>query len=63
MTFPPGLRPPALAAREAMLAAGVVTKADVDRWERELSAVDAKAERPTGFMPIFTAIGRAAPGR
>jgi hypothetical protein len=40
-----------------------VTEADVDRWERELSAVDAKAERPTGFMPIFTAIGRAAPGR
>jgi SAM-dependent methyltransferase len=63
VTFPPGLRPPALAAREAMLAAGVVTEADVDRWERELSAVDAKAERPTGFMPIFTAIGRAAPGR
>lgn len=63
VTFPPGLRPPALAAREAMLAAGVVTEADLDRWERELSAVDAKPDRPTGFMPIFTAIGRAAPGR
>src|SRR6185437_14864130 len=46
VTFPPGLRPPALAAREAMLTAGVVTEADLDRWERELSAVDAKPVRP-----------------
>jgi SAM-dependent methyltransferase len=60
VTFPPGLRPPALAARDAMLAAGVVTAADLERWERELAALDASPDRPTGFMPIFTAIGRAA---
>jgi hypothetical protein len=46
-----------------MLAAGVVTADDVERWERELAALDASPDRPTGFMPIFTAIGRAVPGR
>ncbi|HEY7103233.1 MAG TPA: methyltransferase domain-containing protein [Mycobacteriales bacterium] len=59
VTFPPGLRPPALAARDAMLAAGVVTTDELERWERELAALDARADRPIGFMPIFTAIGRA----
>ena len=59
VTFPPGLRPPAWAARDAMLAAGVVTAADLERWDRELTELDASPDRPTGFMPIFTAIGRA----
>jgi SAM-dependent methyltransferase len=58
--FPPGLRPPAWAARDAMLAAGVVTAADLERWDRELTELDASPQRPTGFMPIFTAIGRRA---
>jgi SAM-dependent methyltransferase len=59
VAFPPGLRPPAWAARDAMLAAGVVTGADLRRWDRELTELDARPDRPTGFLPLFTAIGRA----
>jgi SAM-dependent methyltransferase len=61
VTFPPGLRPPAWAARAAMLAADVVTAEDLERWDRVLTELDASPDRPTGFMPIFTAIGRAHP--
>jgi SAM-dependent methyltransferase len=57
---PPGLRPPAWAAREAMLAAGVVTTADLDRWDRAIEELDASPDRPTFFMPLFTALGRTA---
>jgi SAM-dependent methyltransferase len=60
VTFPPGLRPPAWAARDAMLAAGVVTTADLERWEQGLAELDAVPDRPTGFLPVFTAVGRAA---
>jgi hypothetical protein len=55
---PPGLRPPAWASREAMLDAGVVTAADLDRWERAIAELDASPDRPTFFMPLFTALGR-----
>ena len=58
----PGMRPPAWAARDAMVAAGVVTQADVERWGRELAELDAGSERSTVFMPLFTAIGRAPAG-
>jgi SAM-dependent methyltransferase len=57
---PPGLRPPAWAARDAMLAAGIVTTADLDRWDRAITDLDAAPARPTLFMPLFTAIGRSA---
>jgi SAM-dependent methyltransferase len=55
---PPGLRPPAWAAREAMVAAGVASADDVAGWDRALSELDAAAERPTMFAPSFVAIGR-----
>jgi SAM-dependent methyltransferase len=55
----PGMRPPALAAGDAMMAAGVVTRADLDRWEQELDRLDSATEHPTLFLPLFTAIGRA----
>ena len=52
----PGLRSPAWAAREAMVAAGMATTEDLRRWER---AFEATARRPaTFFAPMFTAIGR-----
>jgi SAM-dependent methyltransferase len=52
----PGLRSPAWAAREAMLAAGMATAEDLRRWDR---AFEATARRPaTFFAPMFTAIGR-----
>jgi SAM-dependent methyltransferase len=56
---PPGLRPPAWAARDAMLAAGIVTTADLQRWERAMDELDAAADRPTLFMPVFLGLGRA----
>jgi hypothetical protein len=52
----PGLRSPAWAAREAMVAAGMATAEDLRRWDR---AFEATAWRPpTFFAPMFTAIGR-----
>jgi SAM-dependent methyltransferase len=51
------LRSPGWAAREAMVAAGMATTADLRRWDR---AFEATARRPaTFFAPMFTAIGRS----
>jgi SAM-dependent methyltransferase len=55
---PPGVRPPMWAARDAMLADGVVTAADVNRWEAAFERVEKGPVRPTLFMPVFSAIGR-----
>jgi SAM-dependent methyltransferase len=54
----PGFRPPPWAAREAMLAQGVVTNEDVERWRRAFDRMDAAARRPTAFVPQFVALGR-----
>lgn len=55
---PPGMRPPAWAAREAMLADGAATTEDVERWRAAFSRSDAAATRPTIFAPSFVAVGR-----
>lgn len=55
---PPGMRPPSWAAREAMLEAGVVTEADVARWEAAFARQDASAVRPRIFASQWIAIGR-----
>ena len=57
-SVPPGMRPPAWAAREAMVAAGVVTTDDVARWGKTLEQMDQSPERPTMFAPGFIAVGR-----
>jgi hypothetical protein len=41
-----------------MLAAGVVTEADVQRWDRAFREIEAAPVRPTIFSPLFTAVGR-----
>ncbi|HKC26997.1 MAG TPA: methyltransferase domain-containing protein [Jatrophihabitans sp.] len=51
------LRPPAWAARDAMLAAGVVTADDLARWESALKRITAQGA-VTVFAPVFGAIGR-----
>jgi hypothetical protein len=55
---PPGVRPPAWAAREAMVAEGLATPDDVARWGRAMERSDAAEVRPTLFAPTFIAIGR-----
>jgi SAM-dependent methyltransferase len=55
---PPGLRGPAWAAREAMLAAGAIDEADIRRWDRAFEASDAATERPLLFPSTFAVVGR-----
>lgn len=58
MSVPPGMRPPAWAAREAMVAAGLATQDDLDRWQRALERLEEQEDLPVVFAPFFTAIGR-----
>jgi FkbM family methyltransferase len=60
VTPPPGLHPPAWAARESMMAAGVATAEDVTRWEKALERMDHSIVRPTVFVSNFFAIGLKA---
>ncbi|MDX6284553.1 MAG: hypothetical protein QOG53_38 [Frankiales bacterium] len=55
---PPGIRPPAWAARDTMVAEGVVTEADVARWGAGFDRMDQSVERPTMFFPGFIGVGR-----
>ncbi|MFP5218750.1 MAG: methyltransferase domain-containing protein [Actinomycetes bacterium] len=55
---PPGMRPPSWAARDAMVAEGVITADDVDRWAAAYERTDAMTVRPTLFAPTFIAVGR-----
>lgn len=58
MPAPVGMRPPSWAARDAMVAEGIATPADVDRWQRALEKLDTQQKRPVLFAPFFTAVGR-----
>jgi SAM-dependent methyltransferase len=58
ITAPPGLRPPAWAARDAMVAQGTVKPEDIARWGAALDRTDAAPVRPTLFAPSFVAVGR-----
>ena len=60
ITPPPGVHPPAWAARESMLADGIATAEDVARWGEALDRMDHSAVRPTVFVANFVAIGRKA---
>jgi hypothetical protein len=55
---PPGLRSPGWAARDALVAAGLATPDDVERWAAAFERVDRAEERPTIFAPLFFAFGR-----
>ncbi len=61
--FPSGVRMPAFAAREAMVAEGAVTAAHFERWDAAADRSDAAATRPLHFLPFFVAIGRTPAGR
>lgn len=58
LQVPPGMRPPAWAAREAMQAEGHASAEEVARWGAALERLDHEARRPVLFVPRFWAIGR-----
>lgn len=58
LSAPPGMRPPSWAARDAMLADGVISADDVRRWDGAFDRLDVATLRPTLFVPTFVAIGR-----
>ena len=55
---PPGVRPPAWAARDRMLSAGVIDEDTLRRWTAGFERFDTGATRPTLFVSQFVAIGR-----
>jgi|HubBroStandDraft_6_1064221.scaffolds.fasta_scaffold294992_2 SAM-dependent methyltransferase len=55
---PPGMRPPAWAARGEMMADGFATDADITRWEGAFARLDAAERRPWLFPATFVAVGR-----
>jgi len=54
----PGMRSPSWAARDALMAAGLATPDDVDRWSSAFDRIDRADSRPTMFVPLFLAFGR-----
>ncbi|SOD75032.1 methyltransferase family protein [Jatrophihabitans sp. GAS493] len=55
---PPGTRGPVWAAKDAMLAAGVIDASDVERYEARFNRIEESGIRPWAFMPVFVAVGR-----
>jgi ubiquinone/menaquinone biosynthesis C-methylase UbiE len=60
IAVPPGVRPPAWAAREALVEAGQATPDDLERWEAAFDRVDRADPPPTTFVPLFVAYGYRA---
>ncbi|MFL6025177.1 MAG: methyltransferase domain-containing protein [Marmoricola sp.] len=56
--MPVGVRPPSWAARDAMLASGSASEAEIGRWGEAFDRLDAAPVRPTLFAPLFVGIGR-----
>lgn len=52
-----GLRPPAWIARDALVAEGCASAADVERWASMFDSLDARPHGATIFIPLFAAIG------
>ncbi|WP_328766514.1 class I SAM-dependent methyltransferase [Streptomyces sp. NBC_00286] len=58
ITPPPGMRGPAWAARDAMIAEGLVTPEDVARWDEEFRKVEREERDVRFFAANFVAFAR-----
>jgi hypothetical protein len=58
LALQPGMRPPAWAARDEMVAEGFATDTDLQRWDAAFTRLDAAKTRPWLFPAAFVAIGR-----
>jgi ubiquinone/menaquinone biosynthesis C-methylase UbiE len=56
--FPPGMRGPAWAAREAMVSSGLASEDDVARWAAAFDEIDSWTERPQFMLGVFAAVCR-----
>ncbi|MEJ2884875.1 methyltransferase domain-containing protein [Actinomycetospora aeridis] len=56
--LPVGMRGPAWAARDTLVAAGLADAADIARWGAAADAMDAWVERPEVLMAIFAVVAR-----
>jgi SAM-dependent methyltransferase len=56
--LPVGMRGPAWAARDTLVAAGLAGTADVARWDAAARAMDAWPERPEMIMPVLAVVAR-----
>jgi len=56
--LPPGIRPPAWAARDALTVAGQAGADDIARWHAALDRYAGTTPPPKLFAPIFLAVGR-----
>jgi SAM-dependent methyltransferase len=54
-------RPPAWAARVAMVAAGVATEADVERWDSALQRAERQSGERLVYVPLFRVVARRPP--
>ncbi|GLZ45569.1 hypothetical protein Acsp06_17540 [Actinomycetospora sp. NBRC 106375] len=54
--LPVGVRGPAWAARDAMVASGIADAGDVARWGAAAAAMDDRSERPEIMIAVFAAV-------
>ena len=57
-TVPVGMRGPAWAAVDALVADGLAERDDLERWEAAFTHLDARPERPQGMIATFAAVCR-----
>ncbi|MGH3824192.1 MAG: class I SAM-dependent methyltransferase [Pseudonocardiaceae bacterium] len=54
--LPPGMRGPAWAARESLIADGLATEEDFARWAAAFDEIDSWTERPQFMAAVFAAV-------
>jgi SAM-dependent methyltransferase len=62
-TVPVGMRGPAWAAVDALLADGLAADGDLDRWDAAFTDLDTRPDRPQGMIATFAAVCRRADQR